>query len=231
MQLKGKVVAITGAYKGLGAALAEAFVKKGCRLVLGGRNKDELEKFSAKMKKLIDVVSVEMDARKKEGCERFINEGVRHFGRVDVLVNNAGVLWKLSSIDDVTEEELLDTFETNTFGPIYCAQAAVRVMKKQGTGFIVNIGSTSAIDFKSSHIAYGSSKSAIIGFTGCLREELKGTGINAICISPGGMKTDLFRHQQERDRSSYMDPKLIADKIIENIENPSDEWHIVVRRS
>lgn len=224
-----KVAAITGSYSGLGAALSKILAKKGYKLVLGGRNKVELEKFADEIKKITDVVTIVMDVKKKKDCKRFIKCAVKSFGQLDVLINNAGV-WKLSKIEDAKEKDIKNMFETNVFGPIYCAQAAVSVMKKQGKGHIVNIGSTAGVDYKSSFIAYGSSKAALISFTGCLRAELEGTGIHVSVVSPGGMKTNLFRSEPGKNVDDYMEPSLVAEKIINHIENPTDEWHIILRR-
>lgn len=196
---------------------------------MGGRNKKKLDAFAAEMKKLTSVVSVEMDVRNKNDCERFVETAVKKFSRLDLLLNNAGV-WSLASIEEVKKEDIYDMFETNVFGPIYCSQVAVPIMKKQGSGHILNIGSTAAVDYKSSHIAYGSSKAALVGFTGCLRSELEGTGIRVSVVSPGGMKTQLFRSKPERMKDTFMDPVFVAGKILEHIKNPSDEWHVVFRR-
>jgi len=227
MNLEGKVVAITGAYSGLGAALSEALAKKGCKLVLGGREKEKLGIFAEKIPTAVPVL---VDVRKMEDCEHFISESVKKFGRLDIMINNAGILSRFSNIEEVTEEELLDAFRTNLFGTIFCTQAAVRRMKNQGGGTIVNIGSTSAVDYKSSHIAYGTSKCAVVGLTGMLNKELNGTGIRAFCFSPGGMKTHLFRNQPERNTGGYMEPSVVSEKIIECLENPPEDWHIVLRR-
>lgn len=227
--MSAKVAAITGAYKGLGAALAKALAKKGYKLVIGGRDKQELEKFSMEIRKLTDAVSVVMDVRKKRDCERFVQVATKAFGRLDLLINNAGV-WKLTPIEEITEDALQEMFETNVFGPIYCAQAAVTIMKKQGHGHILNIGSTAAVTYKNNHIAYSPSKAALVNFTGCLHTELEGTGIRVSVFSPGGMKTELFRTKSAWVQPDFMDPAFVAEKVMEHIEHPSEEWHIILRR-
>ncbi len=224
-----KVIAITGVYSGLGAALSEALAKKGYVLVLGGRNKKKVEEFTHKIQKITEVEAVVMDVRKKNDCYTFIEKGVKRFGRLDILINNAGI-WKKTPIEKVTEEEIKEIFETNVFGPIYLSQAAVKVMKKQGFGHILNIGSTSALDYKTAHIAYGSSKAALVGFTGCLRTELQGTGIRVTVFNPGGMKSDLFRTNLPPNLGEFMDTRFVAQKIIEHIESDSGEWNIILRR-
>ena len=226
-----KIAAITGGCKGLGAALAQALAKRHHKLVLGSRNKEELEAFVEKIKPITEVIPVIMDVRNKKDCEKFVNAAVKAFGRLDLLINNAGVMLKRTDIGDVTEEELRDTFETNVFGPVYCAKAAIKIMKKQNRGHILNIGSTSAVNYKSRHLVYSASKSAIVSITGSMREDLKNTNIRVSCFSPGGMKTSLFRKQVDSNTESYMDPHFVAEKIMKHVENPSDDWHVILRRT
>lgn len=224
-----KVAVITGAYKGLGAALVRALAVRDYKLVLGGRDQKALARFVKEIQTKTDAIGVVIDVQKKKDCERIVEKAVRHFGRLDLLINNAGV-WKPAPIEEVTEEDVRNMFETNVMGPIYCAQAAVAAMRKQGSGHILNIGSTAAVDYKTSHIAYGASKAGLIGFTGCLRTELQGTGIRVSVVSPGGMKTDLFRAGPRPDWLKFMEPEYVAEKILEHIENPTDEWHVIIRR-
>ncbi len=229
MELKGKVVAITGAYSGLGAALSEALAKKGCRLVLGGRNEKSLEAFAEKMKGLTDAVGVKMDVRYLNDCRNLVETAVKNFGRLDIMINNAGV-WDMAPIEDITEEQVKDMFETNTFGMIYCSKFAIKEMKKQGYGMVVNVSSVAGIDFKKNEGIYSASKHAAVGFTGCLAEDLKDSGIRVLCICPGGMKTGLFRNNPERMKPEFMEPSGVAGKIIWHLENQTDEWLIILRR-
>ena len=224
-----KVAAITGAYGGLGAALSKALAKKGYKLVLGGRDGAALEKFAAEVRGLTDVAAVTMDVRSKSDCERLVDAAVEKFGRLDLLINNAGV-WDLASFEETSEAQLREMFETNFFGPFFCSQAAVRLMKKQGSGHMLNIGSTAAVDYKTALIAYGTSKAALIALTNFLRGELKGTGIRVSVFSPGGIKTGVFRRHPEMLKSDYMEPSFVAGKIIEHIENPTDDWHVILKR-
>lgn len=232
--MKSKVAAITGAYKGLGAALSRALASKGYKLVLGGRNEAELNQFVTSLAGKTEVISVVMDVRKKGDCKRFIEAAIEKFGRLDILINNAGI-WKKTAFEGITEGEMQDMFETNVFGPFYICQAAVPVMKKQGSGHILNVGSTAAVDFKTRNLSYGASKAALIGFTGCLRTELQGTGIRISVFSPGGMKTDIFKASPEMFKENFyktaMDPEFVAGKIMEHIENPIEEWNVVLRHA
>jgi len=227
--MEQKVMVITGAYSGLGAALTKAALKKGYKLALGGKDFAKLEAFCNELGQPGDVVAVACDVTQQMDCFTLIEEAVKMFGRVDVLINNAGVL-KNSPINKITPDELWDAFETNVFGVVFCCQAALNVMKKQNSGLILNIGSTTVIDYKPNHVSYGASKSAVVGLTGNLRKELEGTGITACVFSPGGMKTNLFRDTPDKDLSGYMEPSFVAEKIMGYIEAPIKDWHVVLRR-
>lgn len=230
MNKKSKVVAITGAYSGLGAALAQGLAKKEYSLILGGRNKQSLNKFTEKIKKITTAEAVFMDVKKKSDCQKLIQTAVTTFGRLDILINNAGFLGKKTATENIAEEELKETFETNVYGPFFCTQEALKIMKQQNAGHILNIGSTSAIDNSSSNLAYGSSKSALIGMTATLRNELSNSKIKVTCFNPAGIKTNIFKkYQPERNISDFMNPSFVALKIIEHIESNSKEWNLILR--
>jgi len=225
--MESKVVAITGAYSGLGAALARQFAENGCRLVLAGRDAEKLDAFGASLP--AETISVVADVRNREDCENIVKAAIDNFGRLDLVINNAGVWW-IGRIDDITVEDVSAMFGTNTFGPLWCTKAALAVMQNQGSGTIVNVCSTAAIDFKSSHLLYGASKHALLGLTGVLAEELKDSPVRIIAFCPGGMKTDLFRKNPERMRDDFMDPEYVASRLIEFIDSGSKEWLFILRR-
>lgn len=237
MENNKTVVAITGAYSGLGAALARRFAERGCGLVLAGRDAEKLDAFAASLN--TEAVCVVADIRRKEDCENIVKAAVDNFGKLDAMINNAGVWW-IGKIDDISEGDVSVMFETNTFGPLWCTKAALAVMQSQGKQHdvqgtsifpcIVNVCSTAAIDFKSSHLLYCASKHALIGLTGCLAEDMKDSGVRVIAFCPGGMKTDLFRKNPERMRDDFMDPDYAAKRLVEFIESGSKEWLFILRR-
>src|SRR3989344_628455 len=108
-----KVVAITGAYSGLGAALTRRFHAQGYAVFLGGKDLQKLNRFAQSLGSEIGTMA--MDVRRKQDCEQFISTAVVKFGRLDILVNNAAVLLSLAGIDTMTETELRDTFDINVF--------------------------------------------------------------------------------------------------------------------
>lgn len=226
MYTQDSVVAITGGYRGLGAALSTELARRHCKLVIGGRNEKELADFCENLG--TDAHYVKMDVRKKEDCKNFIDETIKKFGRIDVLINNAGIWW-IDHIQNVTEEKVDEMFETNTYGPLWCMKAAAEQMKNQQSGVIVNVCSTAGLDFRSTNLLYAGSKSALIGITGSVVKELEREGIRVICFCPGGMKTELFRRNPERMQENFMEPSFVAKKIIESMDSDSGEWLFVLR--
>jgi NADP-dependent 3-hydroxy acid dehydrogenase YdfG len=227
--MEQKVMVITGAYGGLGSALSRAALKRDYKLVLGGKDEVKLQAFCNELGQPSDVIGVTCDVTQQVDCFTLIDEAVKSFGRVDILINNAGVC-KSSPIGKISPDELWDAFETNVFGVVFCCQAALNVMRKQNNGIILNIGSVCVIDYKPNHVSYGGSKSAVVGITGSLRKELEGTGITVCVFSPGGMKTNLFRDEPGKDLSEFMEPAFVAEKIMAYIEAPTKDWHVVLRR-
>lgn len=226
MKLEGKVVAITGAYSGLGAALAHALAKKNCKLVLVGRDKQKLAEFASKFNHVKIVVA---DIRNESDCKNIIDFTVEAFGHIDIIINNAGV-WAAGAAEEITPDQMKHIFEANVFGTSYCCKYAVMQMKKQKNGLIINVASTAGIDHKTGLIAYSASKHAIVGFTGSLEEELKGTGVRAVCFCPGGIKTNIYRKYPEVDTKNFMEPSFVADHLINQIEAGNPDWLIVLRR-
>lgn len=223
-----KVAIITGASSGLGAAIADVLAGRGYKLVLTDINAEKLHEKAEELKAKTMVHETITDVRNKKDCERLILETVEKFGRVDVVINNAAI-WRMAKIEEMEEEDIKNIFATNTFGPMFIAKAAVEVMKRQNSGHILSIGSTAVVDNKSSYVGYAASKAALITFSGCLRTELLGTGIRVSVISPSGMMTHLFDSKPERIEDHFMDPHFVAERILEHMENPDDDWHRIVR--
>lgn len=233
-----KVAAITGAYGGLGRELSYLMAEQGYAIVASGRDEVSLAKLIQELKSKTRAEGILADVRKSSECERFIAAAQEKFGRLDVLINNAAVL-KMEPIEDMGEDNLKDIFETNVFGAVFCSKAAARIMKKQKSGCIVNIASRAAVDrYPQMLYAYTASKAALIGFSGCLRNELADSGIDVFVVSPYVIRdTLLYRSVEDRTKaeakqkivaSAVMTAKSVAQKILERIEGPGGEWHIIL---
>ena len=159
-----------------------------------------------------------------------VQKVVKKFGRIDLFVNNAGVLHP-DSIDEFSERTLKLNFQTNAFGSFFCSFYAAKQMIRQKCGQIINISSSSGVSFKTGQLSYIASKWSIVGFSGALRMELQKYGIDVICFCPGGTRTDLFKHFKEDPSKDFMDPKELAEKIFESMNRiEKEKWLFVYLR-
>ena len=167
---RGKVVVITGASRGLGLALAEEFGRRGARLVLAARDAGELLRARRKLLSLgvvrdeEDVLIVPADLRKSEEAEGLIDEATRQFGRVDVLINNAGVI-TVGPIENQTIEHFRDVMESNFFTGLHCTLSVLPQMLERGTGAIANVTSIGGKVAVPHLLPYTASKFASVGFS------------------------------------------------------------------
>ena len=215
-----KIAVITGASKGIGRSVADILLARKYTVINLSRSKPS-EKSNS--------IFIKTDVSNELNCKKSFDKIVKKFGRIDILVNSAGVL---TVPDDITNlKSLKKHFEPNMFGSFYCSHFAAKQMKKQGYGQIVNISSTSGVSFKESQLSYIASKWAVTGFSGSLRLELQKHGIDVICFCPGGTKTDLFRHMEKGHAKDFMDPKEVAGKIVEVMEREDkNKWLFIYTR-
>ncbi len=192
MRLNDKVVVITGGNSGVGEATAKLFAKEGATVVISARRVEALEKVAKEIEALGGtVLSVPTDISKVEDCERLIDLTVEKFGRIDVLVNNAGVLdTGLKAIDKFLDSDLDKVIDINQKGTMYCMRAALKHMLAAKNGSIVNVASVAGYN-GGGGASYVSSKAAIIGVTkhAAMRSATSGVRCNVIC--PGSIITPM----------------------------------------
>lgn len=162
-RLEGKVIVITGATKGIGKGIAYMCAKEGAKVVINGRNEEAGQKVVEEIERQYqtDVYFVKSDLSSEAGCRKLIEESVAHFGRIDGLVNNAGIFPR-GTITETTEALFDDIFNVNTKGAFFCSKYAIREMLKLGGGSIVQIGSTNAYKGAENLVAYSCSKGALL---------------------------------------------------------------------
>jgi short-subunit dehydrogenase len=186
------VVVITGASSGIGWHTAETLAREGATLVLAARRKEKLEELAAHLRDehRVDVVTVPTDVRRMEDVRHMIKETIDRFGRIDVLVNNAGIL-QMAPFDRMTVETMRDVFETNFWSLVHAIRAVVPQMEKQGKGHIINVGSGVSRRGLPFMGAYTASKFALAGLTESIRVELHAKGIRFTSVYPGGVDTPM----------------------------------------
>ncbi|MFA5773647.1 MAG: SDR family oxidoreductase [Candidatus Paceibacterota bacterium] len=226
MNLKDKVVIITGGSKGFGKTLAELFVKEGLKVIISSNNDVEIQNIA----KEIGAFGFYADVTKEEELTSLLNETIKKFGRVDIWINNAGIWLPHKPIEETDWKRAHDLIEVNLFGTVYGSKVALIQMRKQGFGLIINILSTSALDGKVNETAYCASKFAAMGFTKSLKKEVDGKDIKIMAIYPGGMQTNLFDEKKPENYGEFMSSNYVAEKVINNLKLENPEEELVIQR-
>ena len=192
MRLENKVVVITGGNSGVGEATAKLFAKEGAAVVISARRVEALQKVENEIKEMGGkVLSVPTDISSNEACEKVIETAVKEFGKVDVLVNNAGILdTGLKAVDKFSDEDLNKVIDINQKGTMYCMRAALKYMKEAKAGSIVNVASVAGFN-GGGGAAYVSSKAAIIGITKHAAMLTAGKNIRCNVLCPGNILTPM----------------------------------------
>lgn len=216
LQLKDTVVLVTGASRGLGAAMAIALAKEGATVVAAARSVDSLEEVAAQGEGRISAVKVDM--RDEESVKALVPEVIARHGRIDGLVNNAGIApaGKFATQDP---EIWKDAMAVNVIAPMLLAQAAGEHMIQQGAGRIVNIASTTGVRGKPFLVPYSTSKGAVVRFTEALAAEWAPKNVQVNCIAPGAFVTEA---QKAVTESPELHAKRIAKIPAGRMADPSE---------
>jgi NAD(P)-dependent dehydrogenase (short-subunit alcohol dehydrogenase family) len=215
--LDGRTLLITGASRGLGAALADRAADAGAALVLCARGSSALEEVAQRCRaRGADVLAVAADVSAPRDVERLVATALDRFRVVDILVNNASSLGPtpLPQLADAQPEALEDVLRTNVVGPLRLTQALLGAMLLRGSGLVVNISSDAAVNGYSGWGVYGASKAALDALTRSWAAELEGTGVRVISIDPGDMDTDMHRAADpDADPADLARPEEVAERI------------------
>jgi NAD(P)-dependent dehydrogenase (short-subunit alcohol dehydrogenase family) len=188
--LEGKVAVITGASKGLGKALALAYAKEGARVIINARSKGSIHPVAEEVEALgSEVLALAADVSKSADVERLVDAATQRFGKIDVLVNNAGLLGPRVAIEEYPEDEWRRVIDANLTGPFLITKAAIPRMLEGAS--IVNVVSGVSVEGRAGWGAYSVSKFGVEGLTQILAAELEERGIRANAVDPGGMRTEM----------------------------------------
>ena len=226
MELKGKIVIITGGSKGLGKGLASEFIKQGSIVVITSTNESELKTTASE----IGADSFLVDATSAKETAELAQSVVSKYGRIDIWLNNAGIQIAPTEVEDVPEDKLYKLFQVNFFGYFFGIQSALKTMKHLGSGTIININSTAGLSGKPNLSAYVSSKYAIKGLSESVREEIKDTNIKLLQIFPGGIQTDIYDEEVPADINEYMSIDYAVGKIMDNLTSSNPDVDLIIRR-
>ena len=217
MIFKDKTVIITGGSEGVGAATARLFADAGANLMLVARNKKNLETVAEELRNKSPVEIFAMDVTDVDACHDLFKKAAFEFGRVDVLVNNAGFHAR-GNVRDVEAEDLGRIIDVNLRAPIILSRLALPYLEEVGGGAIINVASLHGRLASVGATAYSSSKFGLRIFTLALHEELQGTGIKAAVVSPGPIDTGfLMANLDNVDDIVFSQPMSTAEEVAQSI--------------
>ncbi len=226
--ITGKVAIVTGGASGIGRAIALALAESGANVVIADRALDGAEEMAREIESAGGkAIATKTDVTDSKEVEQMVQRTIEKFGKIDILINNAGIIAR-SSVMDMREEELDRTFEVNLKGVVLCSQAAARHMIEQKSGKIVNMGSSlssraSVCNLSGGGADYCASKAAVQAFTRTLAMELGPYGINVNAVAPGTTNTPMHEglwematiyFQNSVPLGRLAEPEDIADVVV-----------------
>ena len=206
MELDGRVAVITGAGRGIGRAIAMAYAREGAKLALAARSESELEAaVGAVSEHGAEAIAVPTDVTNQEDTERLASRVVERFGRIDVLVNNAGISGPVGPLQGNDIDDWVSTITVNVTGTFLVCRAVIPVMLEQSGGKIINLSGAGATNAWSNMSAYCSSKAAVVRLTEVLAQELDGKGITVNALGPGSVHTSMWDRMTEQAEAAGAD--------------------------
>lgn len=191
LRLKDRVAIITGASRGIGLAISQAYAAEGATLCLVATKAHKLEQVKADLNLPADrVMTLAVDVTQRDACFDAVNQVMRHHGRVDVLVNNAGI-YRSKSFLDYEAQDFQDLLDVNLFGVLHFMQACLPGMQARRHGRIINMASTAGKWGSRNQSAYNVSKHAVVGLTRCVALEASPYAVTVNAICPGFVQTDM----------------------------------------
>jgi len=239
MELKNKVVVVTGSSRGFGFAVAESLLEAGATVAVTGRSQQAVDNSLASLQSKGRVSGFVMDVRQEEQVYKLVDDVIKEFGRIDIWINNAGYSNAAGMMLDMNPQDALDMFLSNNLGVLQCTQAIMRHMQPHKRGLLVNIyGQGSFLRPASPTGLYGTTKAWLTSFTRTLAVEIKGSGVQILGFSPGMMTTDMLTSPivvGERGREMMKNfgfvlrflawpPKHAADKLVKTIQSNKKEF-------
>jgi 3-oxoacyl-[acyl-carrier protein] reductase len=217
-KLEGKVAVVTGASAGIGDACARALAREGANLVLTARRADRIERLAAELRPLgVEVVAVAGDAREEATARSVIDAAMQKFGRIDILINNAGI-GNYKDLVDTSADEYDEMMDSNVRSTFLFSRHAVPHMLERREGTLLMISSMAGIHGFAGEAVYCASKFAQVGFAQALDRELRPSGIKVGVICPGGVKTEFAigrgRTEESVTQSAMLEPEDVAGAVL-----------------
>jgi 3-oxoacyl-[acyl-carrier protein] reductase len=216
MDLNGKVAVVTGGTRGIGRGIAEALAAEGVNLSISARSRNEIDETVESLLRSgkSRAMGVVCDVRDHSQVKAFFERTVAELGRLDILINNAGI-GKFQSVEETSPQDFRDVLETNLFGVFYCCHEAIPLMKKNGGGYIINISSLAGTNAHPRMAAYNASKFGLNGFSEALMQEVRHDGIKVSYIMPGSVNTEFGGDTPSDEKSWQLRPEDIAEVVLD----------------
>lgn len=224
--MKNKVVVITGASSGIGKALATTYAKSGAKLVLGARRLDRLESLASELD--TETICVATDVTKEQDCKQLIDSAVDHFGKIDVLINNAGISMR-ALFEDLELDVLKNVMDVNFWGTVYCTKYALpHIIETKGS--IVGVISIAGYVGLPGRTGYAASKFAVRGFLDTVRIENLHKGVHVLVAAPGFTASEIRTKALVEDGSSQGDTPRNESKMMSAEQCAQHIYKAVKRR-
>ena len=199
MRLEGQVAVVTGAGRGIGRAIALAYAREGARLALAARSESELEQTALAVSVAGgEAIAVGTDVTSQVATRNLAERVVERYGRIDVLVNNAGISGPVGPLQDNDIEDWVETINVNLTGTFLVCRSVIPVMLEQGGGRIINLSGAGVANAWSNMSAYCSSKAAVVRLTEVLAQELESQGILVNALGPGSVHTSMWEKMTQQ---------------------------------
>jgi NAD(P)-dependent dehydrogenase (short-subunit alcohol dehydrogenase family) len=210
---------VTGGSKGIGLAIAHAFLARGMQVAISARTDADLETAARALGETDRVLPLRADVREPADAQRLVDETVRRFGGVDVLVNNAGV-GRFAHVADLSLDDWRQVIDTNLSGVFYCTRAAIPRMKARGAGFIINISSLAGKNPFADGAAYCASKAGLNAFSEALMQEVRYDNIRVTYVMPGSVATGFSGRGEPGKADWKIQPEDIGQMVLDLLAMP-----------
>jgi len=219
------VALITGALTGIGRATAVVFAQQGAHVVVSGRREEEGQDLAAELRALgAKAEFIRADVRAEDDVRNLVDRTIKHFGRLDIAVNNAGTEGLRGLVTEQTAESYAATFDTNVFGVLLSMKHELRVMLAQGSGSIVNVSSAYGRVGAAGASVYVASKHAVEGLTKSAALEVAGTGVRVNVVAPGTTDTGMLTRFTNTGENKAA---LVSTVPIKRLATPEEIAHVI----
>jgi NAD(P)-dependent dehydrogenase (short-subunit alcohol dehydrogenase family) len=221
-KLDGKIALVTGASRGIGRGIAQGFAAEGASLVLTARSEDQLIQLARSLEeKGTQVLALPSDVTDEQDVKEVFQKAIERFHRLDILINNAGI-FDGGGVDELSVETWDRVMAVNLRGPFLCTREAFRIMKQQGGGRIINIGSISAQRVRPQSAPYSTSKHGLWGLTQVTALEGRQYGITCSCIHPGNTDVETLADVRRQLKEPVMAVADLVPAIVAMAALPKD---------